>query len=442
MDRSKRPTILIVSGTWWAFPAKLAVAFAATGAIVDVVCPSHHPFHKTSSVGRSFRYSAISPLKALANAITVARPVMIIPCDDRAVGHLHALYVQCRVRSPAIADVIEQSLGNPENFGVADRRSDLIRLARELGICAPLMIQIDTQQELANGLSQVGLPAIMKVDGTWGGLGVKMVHTAEQAALSFVKLSRPLSASRAIKRLLFDRDPFSLLPCIRRERPVVNIQRFVPGRPANCTVACWKGQVLAYIGAEVLSASSEFGASTAVRIIEHAEMRRAAMYLVERLGLSGFCGFDFVIDTVGAAHLVEMNARATPLTHLALGSGRDPVATLSSLVLGSLSLVRPPATTGDIISFFPQILNQRPADNSLRVSFYDVPWEEPELVCELTRLPWPERGFLAALARRARRQLGLGSRVKIFPSAPPSFEATGSAATMDEHSFRPAKAEN
>src|ERR1700733_13866034 len=97
MDRSKRPTILIVSGTWWAFPAKLAVAFAATGAIVDVVCPSHHPFHKTSSVGRRFRYSATNPLKSLANAITLARPTIIIPCDDRAVAHLHALHAQCHV---------------------------------------------------------------------------------------------------------------------------------------------------------------------------------------------------------------------------------------------------------------------------------------------------------------------------------------------------------
>jgi hypothetical protein len=438
----KRPTVLIVSGTWWAFPAKLAIAFAATGAIVDAVCPGHHPFHKTSSVGRSFRYSAINPLKALANAITLARPVIIIPCDDRAVRHLHMLHAQCRLRNPAIADVIEQSLGNPENFGIADCRIDLIRLAREAGICAPLMLQIDTQQGLANELPQVGLPAIMKVDGTWGGLGVKVVHTVEQAAFTFVRLSRPLSALRAISRLLLDRDPFSLLPWLRRERPAVNIQRFVPGRPANCTVACWKGQVLAYIGAEVLSASSEFGASTVVRIIEHAEMRRAAISLVGRLGLSGFCGFDFVIDTAGTAHLVEMNARATPLTHLALGPGRDPVAALSSLALGLASLTRAAVTAGDIISFFPQALHQRPASNFLPTSFHDVPWEEPELVRELTKLPWPERGCLAALARRVRRPPGLGSRAKTPPGTVPSFETTGSATTMDGHSLWPAKAEN
>jgi hypothetical protein len=362
------------------------------------------------------------PLKTLASAITLADPVLIVPCDDRTVRHLHDLHDQCRVRNPLIAEVIERSLGNPESFGIADRRGDLIRLARELNVHAPVMLQIDRQQGLADGLQQVGLPAIMKVDGTWGGQGVRVVVTVEQAARIFVELSRPLSALRAIKRRLVHRDPFCLLPWLRRERPTVNLQRFVTGRPANCTVACWKGEVFAYIGAEVMSADTEFGASTIVGTIEHAEMRRAATSLVHRLGLSGFCGFDFVIDPTGAAHLVEMNARATPLTHLALGPGRDPVASLSSLVLGRAFLQRAAVTTSDVISFFPQAWHQRPASDILRTSFHDVPWEEPELVRELTKPPWPERGFLAALARRVRGQ--------------PGFRSTSLETMLSAHRFR------
>jgi hypothetical protein len=328
--------------------------------------------------------------------------------------------------------VIEISLGDPESFGIAERRSDLIGVARKLGISAPRMLQIATKQELAEGLSQVGLPAIMKVDGTWGGLGVELVHSAEQAATTFAKLSRPWSASRAILRFLIDRDLFSLLSSLHRERPVVNIQRFVSGRPANCTVACWGGEVLSYIGAEVLSASSEFGASCAVRIIEHADMRRAATGLARQLGLSGFCGFDFVIDAADVAHLIEMNARATPLTHLALGSGRDPVAALSSLVLDSASPARPPVTAGDIISFFPQALNLPPVGDIPRRSFYDVPWEEPELVRELARRPWSERGFLARLVRWAKRPLGSWGRVSLRRTL--SLNAAGPTTTTDEPS--------
>jgi hypothetical protein len=413
MDCSKRPTILIASSTWWAFPAKLAVAFAATGAKVDAVCPSHNPLDVTGSLRRRFRYSATNPLKSLERAIASVRPALIVPCDDRAVGHLHALHSQCRIRCPEIADVIEISLGDPESFGIAERRSDLIGVARKLGISAPRMLKIATKQELAEGLSQVSLPAIMKVDGTWGGLGVELVHSAEQAAATFAKLSRPWSVSRAILRFLIDRDLFSLPPSLHRKRPVVNIQRFVSGRPANCAVACWGGEVVSYIGAEVLSASSEFGASCTVRIIEHADMRRAATGLARQLGLSGFCGFDFVIDATGVAHLIEMNARATPLTHLALGPGRDPVTALSSLVLGSASLARPTVTDGDIISFFPQALNLPPTGDVPRTGFYDVPWEEPELVRELVRRPWPERGLLATLVRWAKKPLGSWERVSL-----------------------------
>jgi hypothetical protein len=186
--------------------------------------------------------------------------------------------------------------------------------------------------------------------------------------------------------------------------------------------------VLSYIGAEVLSASSEFGASCVVRIVDHAGMRGAAETLVRRLGLSGFCGFDFMIDAAGAAHLIEMNARATPLTHLALGSGHDPVAALSSIVLDSVA-TRLPVTACDIISFFPQVLNLRPSNSIPRASFHDVPWEAPELVRELIRRPWPERGILATFVRWGKRRLSSWRRI---PSSQPfSFGAVRTAAGPD-----------
>jgi ATP-grasp domain len=437
MSTPKRPTILLASSTWWAFPAKLAIAFATTGATVNAVCASHHPLHKTSMVSRCFHYSAVRPLKALTRAITLANPVLIVPCDDRTVRHLHALYTSCRLRNSPIADVIELSLGNSGSFDIADGRYDLILLARKMGVRAPEMLQIDKVKDLTAGLAQVGLPAIMKVDGTWGGLGVKVVESAEQAIRTFVDLSRPLSASRVVKRQLFDRDPFTFLPWFHRERPIVSIQSFVPGRPANCTVACWKGEVFAYIGAEVVSANSEFGASTVVRVIEQVEMRRAATSLVKRLGLSGFCGFDFVIDATGIAHLVEMNPRATPLTHLALGPGRDPVAALSSLVIGQAFVSRAAVTNGDVVSFFPQAWLQNPLSDTLRTSFHDVPWEEPDLVRELTKIPWPERGFLTALSRQVRAWLASRaiSQKKVRPSVTSPLETSRPTTTTSKQSF-------
>jgi len=39
----------------------------------------------------------------------------------------------------------------------------------------------------------------------------------------------------------------------------------------------------------------------------------------------------------------------------------------------------------------------------LRTSFCDVPWQEPDLVQDLLRVPWPDRSLLAHLSNQLRR---------------------------------------
>src|SRR5262249_9006809 len=53
-----------------------------------------------------------------------------------------------------------------------------------------------------------------------------------------------------------------------------------------------------------------------VRIIDHPGMAEAARRLVGRFGLSGFCGFDFILTETGEAQLLELNPRATPTCYL------------------------------------------------------------------------------------------------------------------------------
>ena len=184
------------------------MAFASIGHRVEAICPAHHPLAKTKAVRTLYRYSALRPLDALAKAILRAEPALIVPCDDRAIAHLHELHASTRHASPALNAVIERSLGAVESFSVVERRSDLIAVARTEGIRAPDMMQVATIDELRIALDRVGLPAVMKVDGTWGGLGVRVVHSFAEAARTLKTLSRPVGAARALKRLIVDRDPF------------------------------------------------------------------------------------------------------------------------------------------------------------------------------------------------------------------------------------------
>src|SRR6201996_788723 len=154
------------------------MAFASIGHRVEAVCPAHHPLGKTKVVRTIHHYSALRPLQSLAKAIRKSDPALIVPCDDRAIAHLHALHASGG--SVGLNAAIERSLGTPDGFPLFERRVDLITDARAEGIRAPEMLRVNTEDEVRAALAQIGLPAVMKVDGTWGGLGVKVVHSLSE----------------------------------------------------------------------------------------------------------------------------------------------------------------------------------------------------------------------------------------------------------------------
>ena len=377
--------------------------FAALGWRVEAICPTGHPLRCTRAVAKLHHYSALRPVAALAAAISSAEPDLIVPCDDRAVAHLHDLHARPAIPAP-LARVIARSLGRAESFAAADRRVDLIRNAREQGLLAPDTRPVESAAELRAVLADFGLPVVLKVDGTWGGLGTVIAHTPAEAEHARDTLMRRFGAARTLKRLLIDRDPFHLLPWLKRTRWRVSAQRFVPGGTANSIVACWKGEVLASIQVEVLLSYPNLGSSAVVQVIEHPDMTRAANTLVRRLGLSGFCGFDFMIEAAtGRAHLIEMNPRSTPLCHFALGDGHDPIGALVARLQGIEGSTMRPMTDKSVVAFFPNAWQLAPDSPFLATAYHDVPWADPDLVRELVRQPYATRGIPARLLARLRR---------------------------------------
>ena len=379
--------------------------FAALGWRVEAICPAGHPLLATGAVARAHRYAALRPLMSLQKAIAAAQPDLIVPCDDRAVGHLMAVCARAEAAGFPMAQAVAHSFGPEERSSAIERRADLIRIAREEGVRAPEMRQVSTAAELSAALQDVGLPVVLKVDGSWGGQGVMVARTAAEAEMARRTLARRMDTARALKRLVFDRDPFHLLPWKTREVPRVNVQAFVAGRPANSAVACWDGEVLASIKAEALCTHDALGASTVVRVIEHPDIAFAEQRLVRRLRLTGLHGFDFLIEEgTGHVHLIEMNPRATPIGHLALGAGRDPVGALVSRVEGKLRST-PPVTENPVIALFPLAWQSTPDSPFLRTGYHDVPWADPRLVGDLVRLPYAERSLPARLLPRLRRKV-------------------------------------
>jgi hypothetical protein len=379
-----KPSVLIATTSRWFPTARLAMALAEAGCTVDAVCPSGHPLGKMNAVRQAHAYRGLMPLKSFADAIAATNPDCIVPGDDLATHHLHELYDRERRSGKAgqsICAQIERSLGAPESFPVVHARAAFIALAQEEGIRAPKTEVIANQHDLREWVARMGLPMVLKANGSSGGEGVRVVRTLEEAGRAFRTLQSPPLLARAAKRALVDGDRTLVWPSLLRHRSTVNAQVFVAGHEATSTVACWEGNVLASLHFEVINKRDSAGPSSVVRLIENAEMSAAAEKLVRRLNLSGVLGFDFMLEAhTGNAYLIEINPRSTQVGHLTLGEGRDLPAALYSALSGEAVHTAPKVTENDTIVLFPQEWMRDPESSFLMSGYHDVPWDEPELL--------------------------------------------------------------
>jgi thioesterase domain-containing protein/predicted ATP-grasp superfamily ATP-dependent carboligase len=384
----------------------LAIGLTKTGCKVSAVYPSSgHSLEKTSVIEQKYPYRAIHPVRYLAEAIRIAKPDLVVPCDDRAVQHLHQLHRQEQGASDGfVRDLIERSLGNPTSYPTVATRYDFLKIAREEGLPVPETELVRADEDLrAWAERHPSFPWVLKADGTWGGHGVKIARNEHEAHGFLRQTRKPLSATRTLKRLVVDRDPYWMAAWWQHSTSNAIIQSFVDGRPANCAAVCWNGKVLAGISVEVICAQGETGSATIVQVVESPEMMRAAERMAARLGLSGFLGFDFVIEErTGTPYLIELNPRVTPLCHLQLGTGRDLVTAITTQLSGAGVADVSSLPRNQRIGYFPQAWHADRNSELLRSSFHDVPWDEPPLVRDLLRLPWPDRSMLARLSSRFR----------------------------------------
>jgi hypothetical protein len=397
--RAVRPHVLLADSTRWPEAARLAIGLSSAGVDVSAVCPARgHPLRKTRCVRRMFPYGGYRPLDSLVAAINATEPWMIIPCDERTVQHLHELHAHACGRQKSgskLAALIERSIGAPESYPIVSTRYHLLNVAREEGLRVAETELINSADDLKSWSAHHAFPWLLKADGTWAGRGIRLVNSLAEAERFFLELKKMSGAARVIKWAIVDDDPFWVRPWWNGWQPGVAVQSYVGGRPANCAVVCAEGKVLAGIGVEVVALKEPTAPAAIVRVVDNAEMMFCAERLARRLGLSGFFGLDFMIEHgSGAAYLIEMNPRCTPLCHLRLGKGRDMAGALAAQLSGQPLQETAPVTENNLIAYYPGALK---CDSELfHSSFHDVPSDEPELVEELLQ-PWSKRNTATRL---------------------------------------------
>jgi hypothetical protein len=392
LNQGPRPRILVCASMWWPLSARLAMAFVRHGCAVSGLCPPGHPLRFISGIESVYLYKGLDSLGSLESAILAARPDLIVPGDDSVVWQLHALHA----RNIELQPLIERSLGDKDGYPEIRSRGAFLQVAHELGIRIPSARTVLSEEDIKSWNADT--QAVLKLDGTCGGMGVCIARSRAEAAAALRTLSRPIGAGTAWKRWLINRDPVALWVGNRHEKPRVTIQEFIQGRPANAMIACWQGEVVGTIIVEVIASQGATGAATVVRVVRNEEIERAGQLIAAKFKLSGFHGLDFILEReTGAPYLIELNPRCTQLGHLRLPSQGDLATTICAKLRDepqSAAETVKDSIPGNTVAFFPQAFNWNPKSPYLRSGYHDVPWEEPALVRELLRSSWPERQWL------------------------------------------------
>jgi len=377
LDRSLSPRALVLSSFGWPNAIRLSLALAQAGFNTAVMLPKDR-LHALHGSVTPFSFRRISSSGAvMRQALELWSPDLIVPCDEPAIKNLlennRAAFPQRDVTSSA---------GGQAALALAGQKSKLIALAAADGLSVPATREITSAHDLHTALRSRPYPVVLKLDWTWGGNGVKVCADANEATRvyrQFAAARRPALVSR-----LFG------VPDDQPELAAITLQQFIPGAAANRAIACHDGKVLAGVSVEVVQATGPTGPATVVRIIDHPEMAETAAHLARRLNLSGFHGFDFVLEEgTNRAVLLELNARATPICHFSFNAETDMCGALFARFAGKPVRALPNAAPPGLIAMFPQELWRDPASVYLNVAHHDVPWDEPEFVIDHLAPPQP-----------------------------------------------------
>ena len=406
---AKQSRILVFATEKNPLAARISIALACVGFRVAALTRPGHPVREARRIPRHFAYRTRSPLKSIIRAIDRWSPDLLVCTDDLAVRELQNLHKNLAASDDkagrGICDLIELSLGPPASFPAIGNKSDFLALAKLEGLRCPETIVIPATGALKFSPGELTYPVVVKADHSSGGRCVRVVNSDAELRLAIWELQTPITwrGRRFLGAMLGSEALSSLKLPLRR---TISLQEHIVGRPGNRAVICWKGKVLAGISVEVVEVTHERGAASVIRLIDHPEMAVACERMVERLHLSGFVGFDFMIDSASRAWLLEMNSRVTQISHFSLADGTDLAAVLYTQLRSRPPLPRPVSIKRDLIALFPNEIIRSPSSGYLLSGQHDVPWEEPELV----------RGVLNQVRRAQIRQQARGFAEYYLPA--------------------------
>jgi glutathione synthase/RimK-type ligase-like ATP-grasp enzyme len=391
--------ILVIATQKTALGARISMALANVGFRVAALTPHGHPVRRSRKIQDHFAYHTRPRLKSTVRAIGRWGPDLLVCADDLAVRELQTLHqrtASCDDRALRhVSELIEFSLGPATSFPAMLNKSEFLARVEIEGLRSPKTIVIPANRRFES-VPKLIYPIVVKADHSYGGRCVRIVNSDADVQATVWEFQTPNAwrGRRFFGAILGSK---ALVPLKLSLRRTISLQQYIPGRPSNRAVICWKGKVLAGISVEVVEVKQEYGPATVVRLTDHSEMAMVAEHMVKCLNLSGFVGFDFVLDSSNQAWLIEMNPRVTPICHFSLANGM----TLAGSLYKQMTGLRPPSKLAPInrglIALFPDEIVRSPSSKYLQSCQHDVPWNEPEVVSSVLN-----HALRTGILRRAR----------------------------------------
>ncbi len=301
-------------------------------------------------------------LTQLMAAIDRSQANIVVPTDDASIVALHA--AAALSKRPGVSEpvrlAIANSLGDLRQLATLRERKRLADLARRLSVRAPAHTAVYAEADAIAFAEANGYPVVLKEEESVAGFGVFICKDAQE-------LRAALQRS-------------ALNPGVFKQGLLA--QTFVEGRTAMRVVVAREGRVLGGLSAIKLETwPSAIGPSTCVELIEHAEMKATVESVIGALGYSGFASFDFMLDGSDAAHLIELNPRPTPITHLGERFGSCLCRHWFAALTGTEAGPQQPQGLPSRVALFPQEWVRDQNSPYIREGVYhDAPWDEPDLL--------------------------------------------------------------
>jgi hypothetical protein len=366
MEKQASLRVVIVATMDWLAPPRLARSFRRAG--FHVTSFSYRGLIIANADVDAAEYmddgaSDDEMFAALKKLLIERRPNLVVPGDEVAVELLQALAAQL-ARDPdgdsALRVLLDDSLGSPRHRATLRSRKALAQLASDAGVRTPVQAVVHDLEQARAFAERNGYPAVFKAEESCAGFGVAICENDGSLEAAFGRIR--------------GRNPGA-------QKDGLLAQSFVAGKTAMRAVIAWRGQLLGGISAlKIETHPRSTGPSSVVEIVEHAEMNDTASKLVRELGYSGFGSFDFQIDEAGAAHLIEFNARPTPICHLGHHFDTDLCLALKRAMTGEATEALAARGVPRKVALFPQEWVRRQDSPHFADSLHDVPWDEPALL--------------------------------------------------------------